>query len=206
MDALTPLLGFAGVVVTSLGTLLLKHYLEKRADHEESDAEVKFSLSEINEIHQRFLDLEQTTKVDRFLILKAENGKSNPKFASVVFEQYRDRTLFVAALVYTKIVVDSYYSEMLKDGEQHGILKMTTATMPENARLRGFYEAEGVHHSNLYFLGSQATESKTNDKRIVWYCTLATKKTDKFTKAEELSLQTFVDFVKLIFDNRIPKE
>ena len=205
MDIATPLIGFAGVVVTSLGTLLLKHYLENRDHHEVSDAEIRFTLSEINELHQRCLDLEQTTKIDRFLILKAENGKSNPKFASVVFEQCRNRQPFIASLVYTKIHVDSYYQEMLKTGEAQGLLEMETATMPDGARLRGFYESEKVTFSNLYFLGRNPTESASNDKWVVWYCTLATMQTDGFTKAERLKLQTFVDFVKQLFDSRMPK-
>jgi hypothetical protein len=203
MDYLAPILGFLGVVVTSIGTLLVKHWLEKKSAIELSDSEIKFTLTEINELHQRCLDLQQQTRIDRFLILKAENGKNAPKYTSVVFEQMRDRPLFIATLVYTKILLDGYYQEMLKSAEATGCVPLETATMPEQSKLRGFYENEKVKFSTIYFLARQDTEAKDNDKAIIWFCSMATHADTMPTKAEKLQCQLFVDFVKNMFETRI---
>jgi hypothetical protein len=206
-DLITPFFGLLSIIVSSIGTLVVKHWLDtrKREDvNELSDAEIKLTLSEVNEINQRVLDLENSVHVDRFLILKAENGKSDPRFATVIYEQYRNREPFIASLVYRKIRIDDYYREMLKTTEANDLLQMETAKMPQDAKLKGFYENELVLFSNCYFLTRYQLHN--TEKWIVLYCTVATKQDKPFSRRDTNQIGLFIDYLKEILTARVPKE
>lgn len=203
-DFLTPLMGLIGVAVSSVGTLLVKHFLDRRrSTAEDSDEDIRFAISEINEIHQRALDLIATTAVDRFLILKAENGKQQPRFATAIYEQHRDRPLFVATLVYHKVRVDESYREMLRKAEAEDVYRMETASMPDST-LKSIYESEGVTHSHCHFLARYPLKSDPS-RWVVLFCTFATKSGQDFGGQDRLKIGLFVDWLKDLFADEMDK-
>ncbi len=200
-DILTPILGFAGVVITSLGTLVVKKWIDKKdADSVVTDGELQFTLVEYNELHQRMLELQSDTPADRFLIMKAENGVTQPRFATVIYEQFKTRQMFIAFLVYTRILIDDSYREMLKGAELKGVCEMETATMPD-CKLRGFYEQEKVTFSNCYFL----TRYERGGGATIIYATIATHSPEGFTKAEKFKMAVFADYLRETFQRKTDK-
>ena len=213
-DYVTPTLSFLGVVVTSLGTLLVKHYLDKKKNADDDlkvekpdlKFELLFTLSEINELNQRVYDLEERTRMDRFLILEAWNGERKPQKATVLHEKYRNRISFIASLVYRNVPLDADYQQMLEDAEKFGVVAMETSTMNEKAELRSFYEIENVKFCRLYYLFSFQVSKQ---RRVVVYCTIATKDEKDFSKIEIAHIDMFIAYLKEIFlasIQRLPKK
>jgi len=192
-------LTFIGGILVAILPLWIKDRLDKRKlVIEASDFEIRFALEDLVEIREDVRHIFTSTKADRFLILKAENGKQSPKWATAIYEQHKGVPVVLATEVYKKIRIDDIYREMIDIAETEGVTIMHTGEMPKTSRLKAIYESEGVQHSNCYFLCRYPLKSDSA-KWVVMYCTLATENEVPFTPHEETALDLFVDRLRSMF-------
>lgn len=194
-------LTFLGVVIAAIVPLWVKDRFDRRKQKfggEASDFEIKFALEDLVEIREDVRHIFNSTKSDRFLILKAENGRTSPKWATAIYEQHKGVPVVLATEVYKKIRIDDIYREMIDEAEIKGVTIMHTSEMPRTSRLKAIYESEGVQHSNCYFLCRYPLKSDS-EKWVVMYCTLATENELPFTPHEETALELFADRLRGMF-------
>lgn len=194
-------LTFLGVVIAAIVPLWIKDRFDRRKQKfevEASDFEIRFALEDLVDIREDVRHIFASTKADRFLILKAENGKQSPKWATAIYEQHKGVPVILATEVYKKIRIDDIYREMIDIAELEGVMIMHADEMPKSSRLRAIYESEGVTHSNCYFLCRYPLKSDS-EKWVVMYCTLATSELEPFTPHEATALELFADRLRVMF-------
>jgi hypothetical protein len=193
-DIIAPIGAFLGLCVSSVGVLFVKEWLAKRQNKIAANAEtfaLRLTMSAVSDIYLRIYDLVNSTKIDRFLVLRAENGQTMLKTATVELEHPPQKSIY-ATFFYKNVPIDDTYREMLKMAEASGVYEMETAKMPD-CKLRGYYEDEGVTFSNCYFIGRLVFSDK---KAIVFYCTAATHQNEPFTPQEERKIEKLVESLK----------
>lgn len=190
-----------GVIIAAVVPLWIKERYDRRKQKFEvelSDFEIRFALEDLVEIREDVRHIFDSTKADRFLILKAENGKQSPKWATAIYEQHKGVPVILATEVYKKVRIDDIYREMIDTAELEGVTIMHTEAMQKTSRLRAIYESENVQHSNCYFLCRYPLKSDS-EKWVVMYCTLATENVEPFTPHEETALELFADRLRVMF-------
>lgn len=195
-------LAFFGTVVTAFFGWLALRKPKLKFPVELSDFEIRFALEDLVTIREDVHHLFQSTSADRFLILKAENGKQKPQWGTAIYEQHKGIPVVLATDVYKKIRLDDIYRDMINEAEAEGVMMMHTASMPKGSRLKAIYESENIQHSNCYFLCRYPLKSDP-DKWIVMYCTLATENDAPFTPHEETALELFADRLRSMFSTEL---
>lgn len=130
----------------------------------------------VNTITEKIDYLFNKTKIDRFLVLIAVNGKVDPNTVSVIFEQHKDNDgniIKVNALTrYRHVYIDDQYRQMLKQAELLGGVYYETDTMPESY-LKNVYLDEAVTSSVIKYI-TRINIDDHND--MIVFCSLATHK------------------------------
>lgn len=184
-------------------TLIIQHLLSKRKAQkvaEQTAVDLRFTFDEFAEICERVNELIATTKVDRFLILKAENGSTSPDDTTVLHALPPSNTLLFRGEV--NFTIDGYYRDMLAETEKNDISHMQTSKMPEGSRLRKMFDSDGVAHANCYFVCKYP--SLTNkDKYVILYFMLTTTQTKPFTSHEHTKFGVFADWLKHLLSKEI---
>lgn len=187
----------------ALPTLIIQHLLSRRKARkavEQVEVDLRFTLDEFAEIYERVNELISTTKVDRFLILKAENGSTSPDDTTVLHALPPSKTLIFASEVNFRI--DSYYRDMLAETEKSDIFHMQTSKMPEGSRLRKMFDNDGVSHANCYFI-CKYPSLKDKDKYVILYFMLTTTQNKAFTSNEHTKFGVFADWLKHLLSKEI---
>jgi len=195
-------LAFFGTVITAFFGWLALRKPKTKFPIEASDFEIRFALEDLVIIREDVHHLFQSTSADRFLILKAENGKQKPKWETAIYEQHKGVPVVLATDVYKKVRLDDIYRDMINEAEAEGSMTMHTAAMPKGSRLKAIYESENIQHSNCYFLCRYPLKSDP-EKWIVIYCTLATENEAPFTPHEETALDLFADRLRSMFSTEL---
>lgn len=94
------------------------------------------------------------TRFDRFLLLRAWNGASDPKWVTAAL-QIRDGDQRVVSYIHVEI--DAHYVDMLRDVKRHGYVRLHVPDMPDCV-LRGFYVGEGVQCSTVHNIVEEPLE------------------------------------------------
>lgn len=152
-----------------------------------------------NSLREIIDEIFSKTKIDRFLILIATNGKSDFKFATAIYEHHKlnsDTTSVKLSIGgttrYVKFKFDRLYLEMLKEAEVKDKVSILTNEMVDSD-LKNIYLSENVTESEIYFLKREAVD-ENND--VIFYCTLATHSEIGFTKIEKSLIKSYVDNIK----------
>lgn len=198
-DYFTLVFGLVPILISSIGTLFVKNWLDRRAISkvDDDDYDIRFTVADIQKMSVRIEDLIEKTTATRFLLLKAENGKVLTN-ATAILSNYDQHDLLE---LYQHAEIDEYYREMLKKAENANCFAMETATMPP-AKLRGFYEDEGVTFSNCYFLGRLIL---TEEKTVIFYCTCAKEQAENFTNRELHEFERLTEFLKRILKSEMER-
>ncbi len=173
------ILAIAAPIAAAIGgaiTLYVQARLKRKEPPTVPPDEFLRELQKLSDIHAEVLDLMCETSVDRFLILRAENGVDEPKYATVIYEQHKGRPYIIATAAYVHISTDEEYRRMLKTAEATGICRMSTASMPD-CILKRVYQHEKVEYSNCFFLGRT---DLGNGRAVVCYMTCATHAAQAF--------------------------
>jgi len=98
------------------------------------DAELVPSIEFFHDIKNSVDRVFDSTKADRFLILKAENGKTDFKFESVLYEQHKktEKTKWSigAAGRYLHFEFGQDYNQRLKEAERSGVVDLIVENLP----------------------------------------------------------------------------
>lgn len=183
--------------------LIIQHILNRRKTQkatEQAEIELRFSLDEFAEIYEQVNELIANTKVDRFLILRAENGSTTPDDTTVLHALPPSKTLIFKGDVNFKL--DAYYRDMLVETERNDVFHMQTKKMPEGSRLRKMFDNDGVSHANCYFI-CKYPSLKDKDKYIILYFMLTTTNPKPFTPNEHTRFGVFADWLKHLLSKEI---
>lgn len=131
-------------------------------------------LKQWNGIHQDLVTLCKDTPVDRFLILRAWNGRSSPKWTTAYY-QFREGGQ--APVNYIHFELDSDYVERLKQICSGFDMVFKVSEIPDSA-IKHVYEAEGVTYSAWFEIGSRYK----GKSRLIEYCSFATHGDEAFDK------------------------
>jgi len=172
----------------------LKYYLENQDLKDELTAiqnqiktDISLSLPEINNLDKIINDLFDKTKVDRFVIFKAENGGVNPlTFTTAILERHSSGIYMMLSLgatkKYIRVRFDAPYKSMLDKIEMDKSLIYLNVEEMQECDLKTFYQEEQVKHSAVSF---QARYPLTKDKHIILYYSFATHNEKPYTKKEK---------------------
>ena len=188
---------FLGSFSTGMFTMfgiLLKYYLENQDLKDELTAiqnqiktDISLSLPEINSLDKIINQLFEKTKVDRFVIFKAENGGVNPlTFTTAILERHSSGMYMMLSLgatkKYIRVRFDPPYKSMLDKIEMDKSLIYLDVEEMQECDLKTFYQEEQVKHSAVSF---QARYPLTNDKHIILYYSFATHNEKPYSKKEK---------------------
>ena len=154
----------------------------------------------LNRLHEVGEKILSETNATRFLILVATNGKEHLRKATVIYEQHHTsggiRTSIGATGKYVDFEFDSVYMKMLKEIKTGEISNMIVAEMIESD-LKRIYDAEGVTHSNVFFI---KTTKMDEDNDRLWYSSVATHLPEGLTENDMTLIKLYMSTVKGIFN------
>lgn len=123
-------------------------------------------MSEWGSVSKQIEDLLRRTELDRFLILRAWNGKTPPQWTTAVFQM---RSAGQDVVQYIHFKLDYHYVELLHKIIVDGPVLLTVRNMP-NSALRRVYESEGVKDSYICHLDT----TEIDGRKLITYCSFAT--------------------------------
>jgi hypothetical protein len=201
----TPIL--VAILTAIVGPSILEWVKSKFAKKKEIKKELSFSLTlnKFNLLKDIIDDLFKKTKVDRFLILVAKNGKEDFKFATAIYEQHSDtdkvKLSFGAVGKYVNFQFDDNYKQMLKEAELKGLYRFDAVKEPDSD-LKNIYLAEGVKYSSIYFLKRiKDYDGEGND--CILYSSFATHNNQGFDSNDHIAKKIVVDKIKSSIINEL---
>jgi hypothetical protein len=192
--------------VSAVLTALIAAYVALKRKHSNVKQENKILTIELNSINILFnhnllaiidehvTNIFDETKVNRFLILFAVNGKTHFNFVTVCMERTNTGAMSGSIFRYNRLEIDDHYKSMLKQVELQGNVHLEVSTMPPSI-LKSIYESrdEKVTFSCVKFL-KRINVDENND--IVLYSSIATTNNEDFTSEEQLIIKRNFDVIK----------
>jgi len=149
--------------------------------------------SQYQKLYDAVIKIMEHSKVDRFLIFIAINGKTELSNVTCVFQKYKhDKAELDAIAVYRGLRVDEHYVKMLKKMEFEGEVHINVAEL-EPSLIKNIYENEQVTFSKWNFIGRISMDDK-ND--VIAYCSASTFDLEGYDSKDLLA-------IKLHFDSSI---
>lgn len=185
-------------IVTAYTSLKKKHSNVKQENKvlkiELNSINILFAHNILSVIDEHVANIFAETKVNRFLILFAVNGKSHFNFVTVCLEKTNTGAVSGSIFRYNRLEIDDHYKSMLKQVELQGNIHLEVSKMPESI-LKSIYESrdEKVTFSCVKFL-KRINVDDLND--IVLYSSIATTKDEDFTTEESLIIKRNFDVIK----------
>lgn len=190
--------GMATVIAAGFGTLgvIVTAWLSNRkvktanseskdAKHRAVQAELEVELQrtaldftvfvrEWGDLHTELVSLMESTCIDRFMILRAWNGRLEPRWTTAVFQL---RLGGQEPISYVHYPLDDDYVDRMRLMANHGHATFRTEDMGDCA-IRDIYTAEGVTGSHWCFIEGKDIPGSENS-RAVTYCSFATHDADQ---------------------------
>lgn len=201
-------LSFAGIVVTGLSGILVAVIRAARgmkarvevAEREVSFQTVALSFTDLvyqfGKLDNKIWQLLEETEIDRVLVLRAYNGRMDPKWTTAV-RQWRARGQ--RGMTYCRVELDEDYVGRLRKLVNGGDVLVDTQAESEAATLIGrIYEAEGVQHAAWYFVGMKEI-SESPSSVMITYVSAATHGDEPLKHGSLMRFQReVVDLLKLM--------
>lgn len=155
-DVLVAIIGLIGMVITSIGTLLMKAYVDRKYTTRREKTRVLDGLAQLHRVYLTMHEFVDQMGAERVVLFAGHNSGGVPRVHSaywVTALHWVSQSVesHVNIRDYQNIVVDSFYISMLLEIERTGCTQLMTETMPE-CQLKSYYVAEGVTHSLVLFL------------------------------------------------------
>lgn len=143
-----------------------------------------------NSLSDAVYQLFEKTKVDRFLVLLARNGKERPRYVDVMLEFHKTEEHKIEAVkIYKNVKIDSPYNEMIDNTFHNGFCDIETAVMQEQI-LKYFYLNENIHFSRT----KPIIKKQIDDDRVVKiFTSSATHQKDPYTINEKTTIDLYHD-------------
>lgn len=143
-----------------------------------------------NSLKDSVTELFKNTKVDRFLVLIARNGETDPKFVDVFLDWYQKPEEEIDAVkIYKNVPIDNPYVEMLHKTFHQGFFDIETAVMEEQI-LKHYYETEKVYHSRTNPIGKEYLDK---GKALLIFTSSATHDKEPFSESEKSQINLYVN-------------
>jgi len=163
-----------------------------RRENEEKKEKISFyddviKLVFYNAINDAVQDIFIKTKVDRFLVLIARNGKTDFRYVDVVLEFHKTKETDIEAVkIYKNVELDAQYRDMLKASEYYGFVDIETVKM-ETQILKHYYENEKVTFARI----KSALRMPIDDGNdFLVFTSYATHQKENFTEQGKLIIDT----------------
>jgi hypothetical protein len=158
-------------------------------------------LNVISDLQELVYKVFKETNADRFILFIANNGKTNFKRTTAVFEQHRmeesGRISIGATKRYIDFKFDADYLDMLKRIETIGEEIIYTDAMKESD-LKAIYKYEKVVASKVFFI---LREHVTGDHDRIWYASIATHQEGGFVEKDEVVLTSYRYQIQRLLEN-----
>ena len=172
----------AVALITTLGGIvagLIGLYKVRQTTHKLGQAENELKLQqraldfgafmeEFSGTHENILHLLENTNLDRFLMLRAWNGKLAPRWTTAVFQM---RLGEQEPISYVHFELDVDYVSRLKEVSIRNVIAFDVASLPD-CSIKSVYEAEGVKHAIWCHIMSE--EISGSETVAHTYCSFAT--------------------------------
>ena len=172
----------AVALITTLGGMvvgLIGLYKARQTTHRLGQAENELKLQqraldfgafmeEFAGTHENILHLLENTNLDRFLMLRAWNGKLAPRWTTAVFQM---RLGEQEPISYVHFELDVDYVSRLKEVSIRNVIAFDVASLPD-CSIKSVYEAEGVKHAIWCHIMSE--EIAGSETVAHTYCSFAT--------------------------------
>jgi len=161
------------------------------------------SLDIINDITHKVSNIFNQTKIDRFLILTAMNGKDDLRKCTCVYEQINHQGNVSAKLSlgatgrYFNFIFDSAYRDMLKRIERYGAIEVCKTSEMPDCDLKRIYLAEKVTEAHIFFL-KRVKIDEDNDR--VFYVSYATHYEGGIIPQDSLTIRLYNEQIKDTFN------
>lgn len=187
-----------------LSVILGNEWRKANTEKRNQEAEIRFQSAALSfedflldwgEIDAGVRDLFEKTNVDRFLLLRAWNGHSDPKWTTAFF-QIRDG--IHEPVSYVHFELDDDYVNRLMQIKSRGMIHFSSADLPESA-IKRVYDLEKVKSSAWFFLDRRTLEG-TNSSAIT-YCSFASHSAGELSQDEITKAQIIVSRIKGLLAN-----
>lgn len=178
------LIGLGGIIWTTTVAFFLSRAKRQKDEINSKDARIDtlkneqaferkaintfVNLQQWDTIAARIQSFCRDTSIDRFMILVAVNGASDPKETTAIYQHRQDSSEFQS---YVGIDLDRDYISRLADLKKLGVISVRTADLP-SCLIRDIYEAEGVQYALWYLIGTMV--SHETGQVAYKYCSFAT--------------------------------
>ncbi|GAB5451815.1 MAG: hypothetical protein Hals2KO_21430 [Halioglobus sp.] len=187
-----------GVLVTAaLGIAKFKNERHKRVQAEQEvrfqRAALRFSdlVNEWGEISAMVTDAMENTRLDRFLILRAWNGRLDPRWTTAV---HQIREVHQQHYTYAHIELDDDYVDRLRMIIRSGSARFVVDDMREPSLIKGFYSTEGVTDTLWFHLSNYKLDDSS--AQAIEYCSFATHDPDGLDDATITACRLIVGRLK----------
>jgi hypothetical protein len=149
------------------------------------------TLPTVNLIHESVERIFKNTKADQFLLMFAQNGKSDFNTISVSYEQHDtgDKQHVNALVRYRNVEIDTPYRDMLHYIELHGDIELETKEMQPQL-LKDFYTLEKIKQSSVRFLSREHIDV---DNDVILYCSVSTHSSVPCTNIDKVLIKTEIE-------------
>lgn len=204
-EIIVAFIGLVGIGVTAYFGYLSKRRTDARMGAVETEVDLhRFALSfddffrEWQGIEEDLHKLFQDTNIERFLLLRAFNGKHEPRWTNAIFQL---RSGGAKDFVDYKFVeLDEDYIARLKKITNENKLTVEVESAQEGL-IKSIYLAESIKHSSWFHIASY---DAPEGSRMITYCSFATTKDEPIDKGTEIRCQLIANKFKLIADSLIP--
>lgn len=175
-EIIIALLGVFG----TLGSALIGQLRVKRAQRQEQAAEREMGLQrraldldfssfarEWQEFNHELRTLIDETEVDRFLILRAWNGRLSPKWTTATLQV---RTEGQKIYNYVHFELDADYVSRMQQTISNGAIRFQVKDISGDSLIKDVYEAEGVVSSAWFHIASHSLDEEA---KAISYCSFA---------------------------------
>jgi hypothetical protein len=192
-------IGASAVILTAVGgyfVRLREMNLRKAAEAELRIQRAALGFSDfVQEWNAITADLDfllNETAIDRFLILRAWNGRLDPRWTTAVFQYRKGRQQPVN---YVHFELDIDYVSRLREIGNRNLIHFNVIDLPESA-IKSVYLAEGVKAAAWFHLHTyNLTDS---DSAAITYCSFATHEDEGINDATLIRCKLIVDRLKSI--------
>ena len=198
-DIIVALIGGASAVLVGILGMIKIYYDRKLAEvaHEEDACPlVTFEdfLTEWADVNVALTNLFATTNIDRFVMLRAQNGLEDPKWTTAFFQmRMGDQEPFN----YVHFELDDDYVTRLNDVKSKGFINFMTKDLPPCA-IRDVYLMEKLKASAWFMLKKQLLD--TEGRAAITYCSFSSHVDAKISQYDLMRCKLVADRIKGVLD------
>ena len=199
-EIIIAIIGLIGTVIVAYIQDRAKARTIRKLKHENEQAKFELDISrsafdftnfvsEWSELNKEILSLIEETEIDRFLILRAWNGQSSPKWTTAVLQI---RANGQEPVQYIHFELDQDYIDKLNSLYINNYNQMNVQNLP-NSKIKDVYLSENVKSSLWAMIDKREYES---GHFAVTYCSFSTHELEDITESTATRCKIIADRLK----------